>query len=135
MKKITYFYLHLYSKNQLMKSKPYPFKTQLVLASSILLLAAFTTSEKSDKTISGINKQNMDTSIHPGDNFDAYVNGTWIKKTKIPDDKASYGSGYMVYEKSQEDVKAIIEASAKGDFTNGSDEQKIGDFYEAFMDL
>lgn len=118
-----------------MKSKPYPIKTQLVLASSILLLAAFSTFEKSDKTISGINKENMDTSVQPGDNFDAYVNGAWKKKTKIPDDKASYGVGYMVHEKAQEDVKAIIEASSKGDFAAGSDEQKIGDFYEAFMDM
>ncbi|SFE44836.1 M13 family metallopeptidase [Flavobacterium xueshanense] len=118
-----------------MKLKPYTFKTQLVLASSILLLAAFSTFEKSDKTISGINKENMDTSVQPGDNFDAYVNGAWMKKTKIPDDKASYGVGYMVHEKAQEDVKAIIEASSKGDFATGSDEQKIGDFYEAFMDI
>ena len=118
-----------------MKSKPYPIKTQLVLASSILLLAAFSTFEKSDKTISGINKENMDTSVQPGDNFDAYVNGAWKKKTKIPDDKASYGVGYMVHEKAQEDVKAIIEASSKGEFAAGSDEQKIGDFYEAFMDM
>ena len=117
-----------------MKSKPHPIKTQLVLASSILLLAAFSTFEKSDKTISGINTENMDTSIQPGDNFDAYVNGAWMKKTKIPDDKASYGVGYMVHEKAQEDVKAIIEASSKGKFATGSDEQKIGDFYEAFMD-
>lgn len=117
-----------------MKLKPYPIKTQLVLASSILLLAAFSTFEKSDKTISGINKENMDTSVQPGDNFDAFVNGAWMKKTKIPDDKASYGVGYMVHEKAQEDVKAIIEASSKGDFATGSDEQKIGDFYEAFMD-
>lgn len=118
-----------------MKPKPYPIKTQLVLVSSILLLGAFNTSEKSDLLLSGINKENMDTSAKPGDNFDAYVNGTWLKKTKIPDDKASYGVGYMVHEKAQEDVKAIIEASAKGDFAPDSDEQKIGDFYEAFMDI
>ena len=110
-----------------MKLKPYPIKTQLVLVSSILLLGAFNTSEKSDLLLSGINKENMDTSTKPGDNFDAYVNGTWKKNTKIPDDKASYGAGYMVYEKSHE-------ASSKGDFAAGSDEQKIGDFYEAFMD-
>ena len=117
-----------------MKSELYPFKTQLILASSILLLTAFTTSDKSDPILSGINKEYMDTSVRPGDNFDAYSNGTWIKNTKIPDDKASYGAGYMVYEEAQEDVKAIIEASSKTNFEAGSDEQKIGDFYEAFMD-
>lgn len=117
-----------------MKYKPYPIRTQIMLVSSILLLGAFNTSEKSELLLSGINKENMDASARPGDNFDAYSNGTWIKNTKIPDDKASYGAGYMVYEKSQEDVKAIIEASSKAVFAADSDEQKIGDFYEAFMD-
>lgn len=118
-----------------MKPKQYPIKTQLLLVSSILLLGAFNSSENPDPLLSGINKENMDTSTKPGDNFDTYVNGTWKKNTKIPDDKASYGAGYMVYEKSQEDVKAIIEASSKGDFAPGSDEQKIGDFYDAYMDI
>ena len=118
-----------------MKPKQYPIKTQLLLVSSILLLGAFNSSEKPDPLLSGINKENMDISTKPGDNFDTYVNGTWKKNTKIPDDKASYGAGYMVYEKSQEDVKAIIEASSKGDFAPGSDEQKIGDFYDAYMDI
>ena len=118
-----------------MKPKQYPIKTQLLLVSSILLLGAFNSSEKPDPLLSGINKENMDISTKPGDNFDSYVNGTWKKNTKIPDDKASYGAGYMVYEKSQEDVKAIIEASSKGDFAPGSDEQKIGDFYDAYMDI
>jgi putative endopeptidase len=117
-----------------MKSKPHPIKMQLLLATSVLLLGSFNSSEKTDPFLSGINKENMDTSVRPGDNFEAYVNGNWIKKTKIPDDKPSYGAGYMVYEKSQDDVKAIIEASSKGTFAQGSDEQKIGDFYEAFMD-
>ncbi|WP_338646511.1 M13-type metalloendopeptidase [Flavobacterium sp. KS-LB2] len=118
-----------------MKPKQYPIKTQLLLVSSILLLGAFNSSENPDPLLSGINKENMDISTKPGDNFDTYVNGTWKKNTKIPDDKASYGAGYMVYEKSQEDVKAIIEASSKGDFAPGSDEQKIGDFYDAYMDI
>jgi len=111
-----------------MKNKPFPFKIALVLGSSLLLLAAFNKFENLSETLSGINRKNMDTTVNPGDNFNAYVNGTWMKNTKIPADKASYGAGYMVFEKSQEDVKAIIEASAKGNSANGSDEQKIGDF-------
>jgi predicted metalloendopeptidase len=41
-----------------------------------------------------------------------------------------YGAGYMVYDKSQEDVKAIIETAAKSNSAAGSDEQKIGDFMD-----
>lgn len=83
---------------------------------------------------SGVILANMDDSVAPGEDFTAYVNGTWMKNTEIPADKSSYGVGYMVHEKSQEDVKAIIEESASGDFANGSNEQKVGDLFQSFMD-
>lgn len=55
-----------------------------LIASSVLLTAC-----NQKELTSGINKKNMDTLVKPGDNFAAYVNGTWIKNTKIPADKAS----------------------------------------------
>ena len=42
--------------------------------------------------------------------------------------------GLEVHEQSQENVKIIIEESAAGDFPHGSDEQKVGDLYTAYMD-
>jgi putative endopeptidase len=76
----------------------------------------------------------MDTLVKPGDNFDAYVNGNWVKNTKIPADKSSYGVFYILNDQAEQDVKDIIETAAKGEFKNGSDEQKIGDFYASFID-
>jgi len=93
------------------------------------------TTEQNKELHSGIIRANMDTIVAPGDNFTAYVNGGWVKKTEIPADKASYGVGSIVNDKAQEDVKAIIEASVAGDFKPGSDEQKIGDLYESYMNL
>ena len=84
---------------------------------------------------SGIGLEAMDTSVRPGDDFFAYVNGTWVEETEIPADKASYGVGYMLYEEAQENVKAIIETSATGDFAKGTDEQKVGDLYKSYMDM
>ena len=84
---------------------------------------------------SGILKQHMDTLVNPGDNFTAYVNGTWIKNTEIPADKSSYGIGYIIYEESEDAVKKIIEESASGDFAAGSDEQKVGDLFQSYMDM
>jgi len=84
---------------------------------------------------SGIRKENMDTIVKPGDNFMAYVNGTWLKNTVIPADKSSYGIVYMLYEESQDNVKKIIEESSSGEFTKGSDEQKVGDLYKSYMDM
>lgn len=107
----------------------------LIFSLAFILIFGACNKIKSDKNLtSGLLLKNMDTLVNPGDNFDAYVNGTWQKNTSIPADKPSYGIGYMLHDKSQEDVKAIIENASKGDFSDGSDEQKIGDFYGAYMD-
>ncbi|TDQ29040.1 putative endopeptidase [Zeaxanthinibacter enoshimensis] len=85
--------------------------------------------------VSGIYTENMDTTVDPGDNFTAYVNGGWVKKTEIPADKSSYGTMTIVREEAEENVKKIIEEAASGEFEKGSDEQKLGDFYKSYMDL
>jgi len=105
-----------------------------VLAVACLMLHSCGKSEKNEDLKSGIVRANMDTLVKPGDNFDAYVNGQWIKKNKIPADKASYGSFDILADKAEDNVKAIIEEAAKGDFADGSNEQKIGDFYGDYMD-
>jgi putative endopeptidase len=106
-----------------------------MVAGSMLFLAACSNSGTNQELHSGIILKNMDTTASPGNNFTEYVNGTWMKNTKIPSDKASYGVGAIVNDKAQEDVKAIIENAAKGSATEGSDEQKIGDFYESYMNM
>ena len=100
-----------------------------IIAAAILITAC----DKKTELQSGVIKKNMDTLVKPGDNFAAFVNGTWDKTTKIPADKSSYGAGYMLYEQSQKDVKSIIEEASKGSFSDGSNEQKIGDYYNSFM--
>lgn len=114
-----------------MKIKSFQFNSLLLLASLILLVAC----GKKETLSSGVILKNMDTLVKPGDNFDAYVNGIWGKNNKMPADKAAIGVGQIINDKAQEDVKEIIENASKGSFTDGSDEQKIGDFYEAFMNV
>ncbi len=82
----------------------------------------------------GIDMASMKTSVKPGDNFFEYVNGTWIDTTEIPADKSNYGSFGMLADLSTERVNKIIEAAAAKNAPDGSEEQKIGDFYAAFMD-
>ncbi len=106
-----------------------------VLAAAFLTFYSCGKSEKTEDLKSGIVLKNMDTVVKPGDNFDAYVNGLWIKNNKIPADKSSYGNFDILADKAEDNVKAIIEESAKGDFAEGSNEQKIGDFYGAYMDM
>jgi putative endopeptidase len=84
---------------------------------------------------SGISLENMDTTIAPGDDFFSYVNGRWLAETEIPADKSSHGGFGILRDQAQEHVREIIEAAAAGGFPEGSDEQKIGDLYAAYMDL
>ncbi len=105
------------------------------LAAAGLLALASCKSDKEEVRGSGILVKNMDTLVKPGDNFDAYVNGAWVKANKIPADKSSYGVFDILNDKAQEDVKAIIEESAKGNFKDGSNEQKVGDLYASYMDM
>lgn len=94
-----------------------------------------TDQEENSSLTSGIILQNMDTTRVPGDNFMDYVNGQWIKTTPIPADKSSYGIGTIVHEEAEENVKTIIEQSSTGNFTEGSDEQKVGGLYNSFMNV
>ncbi|HEX9981474.1 MAG TPA: M13 family metallopeptidase [Flavobacterium sp.] len=104
-----------------------------LFAFSLLALNACNKSD-TEELHSGVLRNNMDTLVKPGDNFTAYVNGAWMKKTKIPADKSGYGVWDIINDKAEEDVKVIIEEAAKGDFKDGSNEQKIGDFYSSYMD-
>jgi putative endopeptidase len=84
---------------------------------------------------SGLDLAAMDKTVKPGDDFFAFMNGTWIKETEIPADKSNYGGFIILRDEAQEDVKVIIEESATGDFAKGTDEQKVGDLYKSFMDM
>ena len=74
-----------------------------LLAATVMMVSC----EKKEPLVSGITKKNMDTLVKPGDNFQEFVNGKWMKNTKIPADKSSYGAFDMLYDQSQKDVKAI----------------------------
>jgi putative endopeptidase len=105
-----------------------------VIATAILSLASCS-SKDSSELHSGILLKNMDTTVNPGNNFTQYVNGTWVKNTKLPSDKSSYGAGSIVNDEAQENVKAIIENAAKAGGKDGSEEQKIGDFYDSYLNM
>lgn len=83
----------------------------------------------------GFDSAGMDTSVKPGDNFYQYAGGTWIRNTPLPADKSSYGMFTRLSDRSEERIKAIIEAAAADTSAPaGSEARKVGDLYRAFMD-
>jgi len=95
--------------------------------------SSITAPQKSALT-SGIDLTNMDKGIRPQDNFYRYINGGWMKRYEIPDDKTAIGSFYDLRDKADDDVKAIIEElAATKNLKNGSDEQKVADLFRSYM--
>ena len=80
----------------------------------------------------GFDLAGRDTAVKPGDDFNEYANGTYLRTTEIPADKARFGPFDVLYENAQAQLKSIIEASAANPVNANA--QKVGALYASFMD-
>jgi len=83
---------------------------------------------------SGIDLAGIDKSVQPGDDFNAYASGTWLKTAEIPADRSSTGIFLKVFELSEQRNKDLIQSIAASKPAAGTDEARIADYYTAFMD-
>jgi putative endopeptidase len=83
---------------------------------------------------SGISPDGYDRTIRPQDDFFRHINGGWIARTEIPPDRALYGSFVELLEKSEADLRTILEEAAGSGEPAGSEARKIGDLFASFMD-
>lgn len=82
--------------------------------------------------VSGINVDAFNPEIGPREDLFMHVHGAWLEKTKIPSDKARWGSFDTLAERAEQDVKQIVTESETAE--PGTEERKIGDLYASFMD-
>src|SRR5689334_1917411 len=82
----------------------------------------------------GVDLTARDLTVKPGNDFNNYCNGTWLKTAQIPADRTSWGAFDMLAVKSENDVKAIVEGVAQHGGTAGTNDQKIADFYKSYLD-
>jgi endothelin-converting enzyme/putative endopeptidase len=82
----------------------------------------------------GIAVANMDPSVKPGDDFYAYANSSWIKRTEIPPDRAGVGVFTALSDLSNKNTAALIEEIAKSNPPAGSGTHKVADLYNSYMD-
>src|ERR1700752_4658608 len=102
----------------------------LVLAS---VLASVALGAQAPRTL-GVDTSGFDRSVRPQDDFNGFVNGTWMRKTEIPPDRSTWGSFPELSEKSEAALKEIVDAAVKTPATAGSERQQVADFYSNFMD-
>jgi putative endopeptidase len=98
-----------------------------------LLIGALFAAVSFTALAAGIERDAMDTSTEPGDDFWTYANGAWVKAHPIPADRSSYGSTVILMEETNKRIVDLIQAAAQNAMP-GSDAQKVGDYYASFMD-
>src|SRR4051812_26597977 len=98
-----------------------------LFAASTLQILSFAVA----KPAAGIDLAGMDKSVDPGDDFFEYANGTWMKTTKIPEDRSSYGIFNVLADEANQQTAELIRDAAKS--AKGTEARKVGDYYEAFM--
>ncbi|MDP3494320.1 MAG: M13 family metallopeptidase [Hyphomonadaceae bacterium] len=70
----------------------------------------------------------------PGQDFYSYVNSEWLASYQLPPDKLSIGAAEELTEKSDADVREMIEDIIVTNPAPGTLERKIADLYSAAMD-
>ena len=91
------------------KHAPQPRVSAVFLAAALAMAPACRTIPSST---AGIDLAGMDKSVVPGDDFNAYVNGGWIKATPIPADKSSYGAGAILVDETRKRLRALFQESS-----------------------
>ena len=104
--------------------------------SLLLVVSLFSCSGiRMEELESGIDVSGFDEAVRPQDDFNLCVNGAWLENTSIPADKTTWGSFAILNEEAEKNQRAIIEElSGQGDLEEGTDEQRVGDFFASFME-
>jgi predicted metalloendopeptidase len=103
---------------------------------SVALFSCKSSQEATAKKESvGINVGYMDKSTNPADDFNRYVNGTWLDKTEIPADRTRWGSFDELRKNTDDDVMSILKEAIKDKSIDpNSDQAKAINLYKTVLD-
>src|SRR4051794_36016850 len=112
------------------------FSTLAIAGASVLALSAPAYSQSAKPAFApwGVDLTAADASVRPGDDFWAFVNGGWDKRTEIDPQRSFAGIDSVLNDQIDRDVRSIIEDMAKNPSASGRIGQQIGDFYASWMD-
>src|SRR5689334_21631507 len=68
---------------------------------------------------SGLDLAGMDKAVAPGDDFNQYASGTWLKSTPIPADKSAYGIGMILADETRKRTQSLIQDAGSNPSTSG----------------
>lgn len=77
----------------------------------------------------------LDPTTRPQDDLFQFANGGWLAATEIPGDRSGVGFSQIMLDRNEERIKSIIVDLQTSQTAAGSNEQKISDFYAAYMNI
>lgn len=87
------------------------------------------------KTGSGLDLNDLDTTVDPNVDFYEYSNGNWLKNNPVPPEYSSWSIWSELRNKNKEILKKILESASKDkNASQGSNRKKLGDLYYMAMD-
>ena len=103
-------------------------KLLIVMALTTMTVAA------SAQLRSGINLNDLDTSVRPADDFYEYACGGWMKANPLPAAYSRYGSFDRLAEDNNKRINGILKELLENTYPQGSVEQQLSDLYKLAMD-
>src|SRR6478735_8911719 len=82
----------------------------------------------------GIQPKWMDASVKPGDDFNLYANGGWLKTAEIPADRSNIGAHWIADQQLETNLATLIGDLQKSTPDAGTDAARVKAYYDAFLD-
>ena len=83
---------------------------------------------------SGINMNDLNKNVRPGDDFYEYACGGWMKANPLPAAYSRYGSFDRLAEDNNKRINGILKELQENTYPAGTIEQKLSDLYKLAMD-
>jgi putative endopeptidase len=83
---------------------------------------------------SGVDLQYVDASVRPQDDLYQYLNGKWLRTFQLPADKGVVGSFTVVSDRTEKQLRTIVESLDQPPANADVDSKKLADLYASYMD-